>query len=101
MCHITQRLTVKTFHGIYKASLIANFGNVLILLLGAATSVEPWLLIQNKVTPGTVSFTQTWAAYRDGFGTATLQDNYWIGNNLLHQLTSSAACHLRVEVTQF
>jgi Fibrinogen beta and gamma chains, C-terminal globular domain len=71
------------------------------LLIGLAAPVKPWLLIQNKVTPGTVNFTQTWAAYREGFGTATLKDNYWVGNNVLHQLTSSAACRLRVEVTNF
>lgn len=43
-----------------------------------------------------VSFNRSWTEYRDGFGNFT--ENYWMGNEKLHLLTSSGNWKLRVEV---
>ena len=61
-------------------------------------SINGWIVVQNKVTGGSVDFAQDWAAYRDGFGSASLDDNYWIGNEFIHQMTSTGNYALRVEV---
>ena len=74
------------------------FGYVTHLLVMLGLSGTTQLVIQNKVSNGTVNFDQTWAVYREGFGVATLKDNYWLGNQVLNQLTSSAACSLQVRV---
>ena len=46
-------------------------------------TINGWILMQRKVTNGSVSFTQNWAEYRDGFGSAAGNDNYWLGLLLL------------------
>ena len=63
--------------------------------------VSRWIMIQNKVASGsqTVSFSQNWDAYRDGFGSPVLDDNYWIGLELIYRLVSNGVqLKLRVEV---
>ncbi|XP_062618098.1 angiopoietin-related protein 7-like [Saccostrea cucullata] len=43
-----------------------------------------WTAIQKRVS-GSVSFDRTWVEYKDGFGSPN--DSYWIGNDVIHQLT--------------
>jgi Fibrinogen beta and gamma chains, C-terminal globular domain len=57
-----------------------------------------WLVLQTKVSGGSVSFNKTWNEYKNGFGNPAANDNYWIGNEKLYQLTSSGPGRLRVEV---
>jgi len=45
-----------------------------------------------------VSFNQTWAKYRDGFGSATGSDNYWLGLDKVYRLMQLGSARLRVEV---
>ena len=47
-----------------------------------------------------MSFNQNWAAYRDGFGSATGSDNYWLGLDKVYRLMQlgSTSLTLRVEV---
>ena len=61
-------------------------------------TINGWILMQRKVTGGSVSFNQSWAAYRDGFGSATGNDNYWLGLEKVYRLTQLASTALRVEV---
>jgi hypothetical protein len=63
-------------------------------------SVNSWIIIQNKVPQGesSVSFNQTWLAYRNGFGDLTMTSNYWIGNEVIYGLVSTGNYKLRVEV---
>jgi len=61
-------------------------------------TINGWILMQRKVTGGAVSFEQNWAAYRDGFGAATGEDNYWLGLDKVYRLVQ--LIRLRVEVSQ-
>jgi len=54
--------------------------------------------MQRKVNGGAVSFNQSWEAYRDGFGSATGNDNYWLGLDKVYRLIQLGSVTLRVEV---
>ena len=61
-------------------------------------TINGWIVMQRKVTGGLVSFAQTWAEYRDGFGSATGNDNYWLGLDKVYRLMQLGSVSLRVEV---
>jgi len=61
-------------------------------------TVNGWILMQRKVTGGSVSFNQNWAGYRDGFGSAAGNDNYWLGLDKVYRLVQLGNVRLRVEV---
>ena len=61
-------------------------------------TINGWILMQRKVTGGSVSFIQNWAAYRDGFGSPTDNDNYWLGLDKVYRLMQLGSVRLRVEV---
>jgi len=60
-------------------------------------TINGWILMQRKVTGGSVSFVQNWAEYRDGFGSAA-GDNYWLGLDKIYRLMQMGSTRLRVEV---
>jgi len=60
-------------------------------------TINRWILMQRQVTGGSVSFDQNWAAYRDGFGSAT-DNNYWLGLDKVYRLMQLGSANLRVEV---
>jgi len=55
--------------------------------------------MERKVPAGSVSFTQNWVEYRDGFGSETGNDNYWLGLDKVYRLVQMGSVRLRVEVT--
>jgi len=61
-------------------------------------TVNGWILMQRKVIGGSVSFAQNWAEYRDGFGSAADNDNYWLGLDKVYRLVQLDSARLRVEV---
>jgi len=63
-------------------------------------TINNWILMQRKVKLGlsSVSFNQTWAAYRDGFGSPSGNDNYWLGLDKVYHLMQLGSVRLRVEV---
>jgi len=61
-------------------------------------TINGWILMQRKVTGGSVTFNQTWVEYRDGFGSAAGNDNYWLGLDKVHGLMLMGGVRLRVEV---
>jgi len=63
-------------------------------------TINGWILMQRKVIGGSVSFNQNWAAYRDGFGSATGNDNYWLGLDKVYRLMQLYSVKLRVEVDE-
>ncbi|KAM6163815.1 angiopoietin-4 [Rhynchocyon petersi] len=54
-----------------------------------------WTLIQRRVN-GSENFQRTWKDYKRGFGNPA--GEYWLGNEVVHQLTHRAAYSLRVEL---
>ena len=45
-----------------------------------------WIVIQRRFN-GNVDFYREWEAYKEGFG--TLDDEFWLGNKYLHELTGT------------
>ncbi|GFR74074.1 tenascin-R [Elysia marginata] len=58
------------------------------------TSGGGWIVIQRRTT-GNTNFYRDWKAYKQGFG--TLDDDFWLGNDNIHTLTSSAKYELRID----
>jgi len=61
-------------------------------------TINNWIVMQRKVSGGSVSFNQNWAAYRDGFGSPSGNDNYWLGLDKVYRLMQLGSVRLRVEV---
>ena len=61
-------------------------------------TINGWILMQRKVNGSSVSFTQNWVEYRDGFGSACGNDNYWLGLDKIYRLQQFGNVRLRVEV---
>ncbi|XP_052714860.1 angiopoietin-4-like isoform X1 [Crassostrea angulata] len=57
-----------------------------------------WTVIQRRVN-GSVDFYRNWTEYKNGFGFA--DHEYWIGNDMLHKLTSLKTQELRVDMERF
>ncbi|XP_062588682.1 fibroleukin-like [Saccostrea cucullata] len=55
-----------------------------------------WTVIQKRVT-GSVSFDRTWDDYKNGFGEAG--QDFWIGNEVIHQLTKKKTSSLYISIT--
>ncbi|XP_061190379.1 fibroleukin-like [Saccostrea echinata] len=55
-----------------------------------------WTAIQKRVD-GSLDFDRNWADYKDGFGSPEL--DFWIGNEVIHQLTKGHKSSLYVSVT--
>jgi len=86
---------VAQYEEISTTSLSANPAVAVPLL-----TINGWILMQRKVTGGSVAFYRTnWAAYRDGFGAAAGEDNYWLGLDKVYRLMQLGSTRLRVEVT--
>ncbi|XP_071549202.1 uncharacterized protein [Panulirus ornatus] len=59
-----------------------------------------WTVFLNRQEqPQQENFTRTWDDYRGGFGDVTKE--YWLGNEVLHQLTAKDAHVLRVDAEDF
>jgi len=61
-------------------------------------TINGWILMQRKITGGSVSFVQNWVEYSDGFGSASGDDNYWLGLDKVYLLVQMGSLRLRVEV---
>ncbi|GFS21788.1 tenascin-R [Elysia marginata] len=54
-----------------------------------------WIIIQRRST-GDTDFYLGWDDYKEGFG--TLEDDFWLGNDNIHKLTSKGSWELNVEL---
>ncbi|XP_055619457.1 fibrinogen C domain-containing protein 1-like [Toxorhynchites rutilus septentrionalis] len=59
-----------------------------------------WMVIQQRFD-GSIDFQRNWQDYRDGFGDVSDGGEFWLGLQKIHDLTSSAAYELAVEMTDF
>ncbi|XP_062610830.1 fibroleukin-like [Saccostrea cucullata] len=55
-----------------------------------------WTAIQKRIS-GSLSFKQSWSEYKNGFGTP--DQNVWIGNDAINQLTKRRNSFLYVSIT--
>jgi len=60
-----------------------------------ALTVNNWIMIQQR-QDNTTNFTRDWNDYKHGFG--DIGGSYWMGNEQVHILTSSAKYKLRLEM---
>ncbi|GFO30437.1 ficolin-1 [Plakobranchus ocellatus] len=64
-------------------------------LCDTVTDGGGWIVIQRRMT-GNIDFIQTWAVYKQGFG--SLFDEFWLGNDNIHAITSSGTYELKVDL---
>ena len=64
-------------------------------LCDTTTDGGGWIVIQRR-TSGDVDFYRTWEDYKTGFG--PLDNDFWLGNDNIHAITSSGDYELRVEL---
>ncbi|KAJ8311579.1 hypothetical protein KUTeg_010934 [Tegillarca granosa] len=57
-----------------------------------------WTVFQRRFN-GKTDFYRTWNAYKQGFGNAS--EEYWLGNDKIHLLTSLNSYRLRVDLEDF
>ncbi|VDL79517.1 unnamed protein product [Nippostrongylus brasiliensis] len=59
-----------------------------------------WIVFQRRVDGSDSFWNHTWEEYKLGFGEFGANSNFWLGNELLHQLTAKDSdVTLRVEMT--
>ena len=61
-------------------------------------TINGWIVMLRMDIGGAVTWNQNWAAYRDGFGSAAGNDNYWLGLDKVYRLLQLGSVRLRVEV---
>ncbi|XP_055887110.1 ficolin-1-like [Biomphalaria glabrata] len=66
-------------------------------LCDAKTEGGGWIVIQRRVHKDT-NFQRNWEDYKNGFGSPCTED-YWLGNERVHQLTSQGQYELRIDMT--
>lgn len=57
-----------------------------------------WLVIQQRIDDFKVNFNRSWYEYRDGFGVIGKDEEFWLGNEAIHQITSSGEYELAIEL---
>ena len=58
----------------------------------------PWTVIQRRVD-GSVLFNRSWDEYKKGFGYSN--GNYWLGNDVIHEMTDQSNHELKIFLTDF
>ena len=84
---------IATYEATATTVLSANPADIVPLL-----SINGWILMQRKRVGSVESFNKTWNEYRDGFGSPTGNDNYWLGLDKIYRLMQMGRVRLRIEV---
>ena len=62
-------------------------------------SIADWIVIANRAVATGFNWNQSWTNYKDGFGSSD-SDDFWLGLERLHLLTTSGSYRLRLEWQQ-
>ncbi|VDI43929.1 ficolin [Mytilus galloprovincialis] len=57
-----------------------------------------WTVFQRRLN-GCINFYRDWNSYKNGFGNPS--EEYWLGNEAIHEITSHGNHELRIEMTDF
>ncbi|CAC5378486.1 Ryncolin-4,Angiopoietin-related protein 1,Ficolin-3,Ficolin-2,Ryncolin-1,Tenascin-R,Fibrinogen-likeprotein 1,Angiopoietin-1,Tenascin-X,Fibrinogen C domain-containing protein 1-A,Fibrinogen C domain-containing protein 1,Fibrinogen gamma chain,Angiopoietin-related protein 2,Angiopoietin-2,Microfibril-associated glycoprotein 4,Fibrinogen alpha chain,Ficolin-1-A,Ficolin-1,Fibrinogen C domain-containing protein 1-B,Angiopoietin-4 [Mytilus coruscus] len=82
-----------TRSGVYPIKLQDD--RILNLYCDLETANGGWTVIQRRMD-GSTNFTRTWNLYSGGFGNAN--GEYWLGNEIIHQLTYTSNYTLRIDM---
>ena len=97
LCRMLTWLNVTDYHPVYAptaTTVLSDNPAVPVPLL----TVNGWILMMSKVNGSSVSFIQTWDGYRDGFGSPTGHENYWLGLEKVYRFQQFGNVRLRIEV---
>ncbi|XP_028578216.2 angiopoietin-2 [Podarcis muralis] len=83
-----------TTSGVYTLT-VPNTGDAKKTYCDMETSGGGWTIIQRR-SDGKVDFDRTWAEYKAGFGNPS--GEYWLGNELVSQLTNQKQYVLRIQL---
>ncbi|CAG2205843.1 Angiopoietin-related protein 1,Ficolin-1-A,Angiopoietin-1,Fibrinogen C domain-containing protein 1,Ryncolin-1,Tenascin-N,Angiopoietin-related protein 7,Angiopoietin-related protein 6,Ficolin-3,Fibrinogen C domain-containing protein 1-B,Fibroleukin,Fibrinogen-like protein 1,Ficolin-1,Ficolin-1-B,Angiopoietin-4,Tenascin-R,Ryncolin-2,Techylectin-5B,Fibrinogen C domain-containing protein 1-A,Microfibril-associated glycoprotein 4,Fibrinogen-like protein A,Ryncolin-3,Angiopoietin-2,Tenascin-X,Ficolin-2,Fibrinoge len=72
--------------------------NVVQVYCDMETKNGSWTVFQRRLN-GCTNFIKDWNEYRDGFGNPNRE--YWLGNEIIHEITSHGNHELRIEMTDF
>ncbi|XP_052090216.1 tenascin-like [Mytilus californianus] len=92
-CSALDPLSVSGVYRIYPAALV-EFD----VYCDMDTMCGGWTVFQQRID-GTHNFFTDWNAYKTGFG--DLNEEFWLGNDYLHSITSSGQHRLRVELEAY
>uniref|UniRef100_A0A8C5QAJ0 Fibrinogen C-terminal domain-containing protein n=1 Tax=Leptobrachium leishanense TaxID=445787 RepID=A0A8C5QAJ0_9ANUR len=79
-------------------TVYTSTGMPVTVLCDMETDGGGWLVFQRR-SDGSVDFFRDWNSYKRGFGHQSSE--FWLGNDHIHQLTSSGKYELRVDLTDF
>ncbi|XP_062583726.1 angiopoietin-4-like [Saccostrea cucullata] len=82
--------------GVYEIYPLGTITSPLRVFCDMETEDGGWTAIQKRVD-GSLSFYQNWDEYKNGFGSP--EQNIWIGNDVIHQLTRGKNSFLYVTIT--
>ncbi|KAM4795779.1 angiopoietin-2-like [Rhinophrynus dorsalis] len=83
-----------TLGGVYTLQF-PNTTDTVQALCDMETSGGGWTVIQHR-KDGSVDFHRLWKEYKEGFGSPS--GEYWLGNEFVHQLTSTSSYALRIQL---
>uniref|UniRef100_A0A8W8J518 Fibrinogen C-terminal domain-containing protein n=1 Tax=Magallana gigas TaxID=29159 RepID=A0A8W8J518_MAGGI len=88
--------SVKGSNGVY--TIYPDRTNAKKVFCDMTTNGGGWTAIQKRVD-GSTDFYRTWKEYKEGFGNPS--HDYWIGNDVVHQLTKNRPQKLRVGLQRY
>ncbi|KAM4696990.1 ficolin-1-like [Rhinophrynus dorsalis] len=79
-------------------TIFPNDGQPLKVLCDMHTDGGGWIVFQRR-WDGSVDFFRDWKSYKTGFGSRL--NEFWLGNDNLHKLTSSGKWEMRIDLQDF
>ncbi|XP_061167819.1 fibroleukin-like [Saccostrea echinata] len=86
----------QSYSGVYEIYPYCTASHPVRVYCDMETMNGGWTAIQKRVL-GSVSFNRNWEEYKNGFGAP--EHDFWIGNEVIHQLTKGNNSYLYVSIT--